>query len=306
MDVIRTASLCKCYGRLPAVDHLEMHVPKGAIYGFIGRNGSGKSTTLKMLCGLAYPTSGEIRLFDKPVDDDLARRRVGALIEETGAYPTLSGRENLILKAVAMGLTDEKRRADEMLGLVGLGTAGGKKVKKYSMGMKRRLGIALALLGSPDLLLLDEPLNGLDPEGILQLRALLLRLNRENGVTIVVSSHILGELEKISTHYGILQNGRMAAELSAAELQKKCRDYLLVRVNGQEGARRAAVVLEQALGIREYEVLPEGELHILQQADPAAVTAALTGAGIAVQAVSLHRQELEDYFLDLMGGQDHA
>ena len=221
MDVIRTASLCKCYGRLPAVDHLEMHVPKGAIYGFIGRNGSGKSTTLKMLCGLAYPTSGEIRLFDKPVDDDLARRRVGALIEETGAYPTLSGRENLILKAVAMGLTDEKRRADEMLGLVGLGTAGGKKVKKYSMGMKRRLGIALALLGSPDLLLLDEPLNGLDPEGILQLRALLLRLNRENGVTIVVSSHILGELEKISTHYGILQNGRMAAEISAAELQKK-------------------------------------------------------------------------------------
>ena len=190
MDVIRTASLCKSYGRLPAVDHLEMHVPKGAIYGFIGRNGSGKSTTLKMLCGLAYHTSGEIRLFDKPVDDDLARRRVGALIEETGAYPTLSGRENLILKAVAMGLTDEKRRADEMLGLVGLGTAGGKKVKKYSMGMKRRLGIALALLARPEaqLLVVDDP----DQVRSMELRAEVLHALKgvaEDLPVVVVSTN---------------------------------------------------------------------------------------------------------------------
>lgn len=303
MEVIKTAALTKAYGAKRAVDHLDMTVRQGDIYGFIGRNGSGKSTTMKMLCGLATPTEGEVRLFGKPVEDPAARRRVGALVESAGLYGGASAYENLMLKATCMGLVDADRQARDLLCLVGLDAVAKQRSKKFSMGMKQRLGVALALLGSPDLLLLDEPINGLDPEGIQEIRQLLLRLNRERGITLLVSSHILGELSKIATCYGILKDGRLVQQLTAEELQARCKDYLHLRV---ADAKTAAVLLEQELGVRQYEVRPEGEIRVYDAVDAARVTAVLAAHGVAITELYLHGQDLEGYFLELMGGADHV
>ena len=303
MNVIETSALSKVYGAKRAVDHLDMTVRQGEIYGFIGRNGSGKSTTMKLLCGLANPTEGEVRLFGQPVTSEAARRRVGALVESTGMYGDCSARENLLLKATCMGLVDAPQQVEELLKAVGLAGTGKLHAKKFSMGMKQRLGVAMALLGSPDLLLLDEPTNGLDPEGIQEVRQLLLRLNKERGITLVISSHILGELSKIATCYGILKDGHMVEQLSAEELQTRCKDYLRVRV---ADAKAAAVLLEQELGIRQYEVRPEGELRLYGAVDPAQVTTVLAGHGVPVLELYLHGQDLEGYFLELMGGAEHV
>lgn len=295
--VIRTTGLCKTYRGQPAVDHLDMQVEQGAIYGFIGQNGAGKSTTFKLLCGLARPTAGQIELFGQPHTSEAARRRVGILIEDAGVYPGLSAYENCRLKALALGLVEEERTIRQTLEQVGLQNAGSKKVKAFSMGMRRRLGLALALLGSPDLLLLDEPTNGLDPEGIRDIRALLLRCRQERGVTIVISSHILGELEKIATAYGIIRQGKMVQQITAADLAAQCRDFIRLQT---ADPRRAAVVLEQQ-GLARYEVLPQGEIRIFDEADPAAVNAALAQNGVPVGEIAVHRQALEDYFLQRMG-----
>lgn len=303
MEVIATSALTKVYGQKRAVDHLDMTVQQGDIYGFIGRNGSGKSTTLKLLCGLARPTGGEVRLFGQPVTSEAARRRVGVLVESAGLYPNQSARENMLLKAACMGLVKPEPTVDSLLRLVGLDPADKKHAKRFSMGMKQRLGIALALLGGPDLLLLDEPINGLDPEGIQELRSLLVRLNQEKGITLVVSSHILGELAKIATRYGILKDGTMVQQLTAEELSARCKDYLHLRV---ADPKAAVVVLEQALGLKKYEVRPEGEVRIYDQADAARVSAALAEAKVPVQEIYLHGQDLEGYFLELMGGEEHV
>ena len=243
MSVIQTIGLSKRYKDRWAVDHLDLRVEQGDIYGFIGQNGAGKSTTLKLLCGLARPTQGEALIFGKPVRDLVARRRVGALIEQP------------------------------------------------------------ALLGRPDLLLLDEPINGLDPEGIREMRGLLLRLNRERGLTILVSSHILGELSKIATRYGIIQEGRMVEQIVAAELEQKCTDYLHLRTDRPQ---KAAALLEQELRLTRWEMRPERELRIYETVDTRAVGQVLAQAGIAIEEMGLHRQDLEDYFLERMGGKDHV
>ena len=303
MAVIQTMGLSKRYKNRWAVDHLDLQVEQGDIYGFIGRNGAGKSTTLKLLCGLARPTMGEILLFGKPVRDPVARRRVGALIEQPGLYPDLSGRENLRLYAGLLGLDSPERQTDEVMEIMGLSPGEKKPVRHYSMGMKQRLGVGLALLGGPDLLLLDEPINGLDPEGIRQMRDLLLRLNRERGLTILISSHILGELSKIATRYGIIQEGRLVEQLTAGELEQKCTDYLHIKADQPQ---KAAALLEQQLHLTRWEMRPEGELRIYETADARAVGQLLAQAGIAVEEMGLHRQDLEGYFLEKMGGADHV
>ena len=303
MAVIQTMGLSKRYKNRWAVDHLDLQVEQGDIYGFIGRNGAGKSTTLKLLCGLARPTMGEILLFGKPVRDPVARRRVGALIEHPGLYPDLSGRENLRLYAGLLGLDSPERQTDEVMEIMGLSPGEKKPVRHYSMGMKQRLGVGLALLGGPDLLLLDEPINGLDPEGIRQMRDLLLRLNRERGLTILISSHILGELSKIATRYGIIQQGRLVEQLTAGELEQKCTDYLHIKADQPQ---KAAALLEQQLHLTRWEMRPEGELRIYEAADARAVGQLLAQAGIAVEEMGLHRQDLEGYFLEKMGGVDHV
>ena len=291
MAVIQTTDLSKRYKDRWAVDHLDLRVEQGDIYGFIGQNGAGKSTTLKLLCGLARPTQGEALIFGKPVRDSVARRRVGALIEQPGLYPDLSGQENLRLCAALLGLDSPERQVEEILKTVGLPLREKKPVRHYSMGMKQRLGVALALLGGPDLLLLDEPINGLDPEGIREMRELLLQLNRERGLTILVSSHILGELSKIATRYGIIQEGRMVEQITAAELEQKCTDYLHLRADQPQ---KAAVLLERELQLTRWEMRPEGEIRIYEAVDAKAVGQALTQAGIAIEELGLHRQDLED------------
>ncbi|MCI8913721.1 MAG: ABC transporter ATP-binding protein [Lawsonibacter sp.] len=303
MTVIQTMDLSKRYKDRWAVKHLDLRVDQGDIYGFIGQNGAGKSTTLKLLCGLARPTQGETLIFGKPVRDSVARRRVGALIEQPGLYPDLSGRENLRLYAMLLGLDSPERQVEEILKTVGLAPGEKKPVRHYSMGMKQRLGVALALMGGPDLLLLDEPINGLDPEGIREMRELLLRLNRERGLTILVSSHILGELSKIATRYGIIQQGRMVEQITAGELAQKCTDSLHLQADQPE---KAAALLERELRLSRWEMRPEGELRIYEAVDTKAVGQILTQAGIAVEEMGLHRQDLESYFLERMGGADHV
>ena len=303
MAVIQTMGLSKRYKDSWAVDHLDLRVEQGDIYGFIGRNGAGKSTTLKLLCGLAQPTQGEALIFGKPIRDSVARRRVGSLIEQPGLYPDLSGRENLRLYATLLGLDSPARQVDEILETVGLSPKEKKPVKHYSMGMKQRLGVGLALLGGPDLLLLDEPINGLDPEGIREMRELLLRLNRERGLTLLISSHILGELSKIATRYGIIQQGRMVEQITAGELTQKCTDYLHLQADQPQ---KAAALLERELRLSRWEMRPEGEIRIYEAVDTKAVGQILTQAGIAVEEMGLHRQDLESYFLERMGGADHV
>ena len=303
MAVIQTMGLSKRYKDNWAVDHLDLRVEQGDIYGFIGRNGAGKSTTLKLLCGLARPTQGEALIFGKPVRDSVARRRVGSLIEQPGLYPDLSGRENLRLYATLLGLDSPARQVDEILEAVGLSPKEKKPVKHYSMGMKQRLGVGLALLGGPDLLLLDEPINGLDPEGIREMRELLLRLNRERGLTLLISSHILGELSKIATRYGIIQQGRMVEQITAGELAQKCTDYLHLQADQPQ---KAAALLERELRLSRWEMRPEGKIRIYEAVDTKAVGQILAQAGIAVEEMGLHRQDLESYFLERMGGADHV
>lgn len=303
MEVIQTKALCKTYGKKRAVDNLTMTVHEGDIYGFIGKNGAGKSTALKMMCSLAAPTSGEIELFGKPVSDSTARRRTGILIESPGIYPNLSAAENMMLKATCLGLADGRKKTDQMLSMVGLEGAGKKKTKQFSMGMKQRLGIAMALLGSPDLLILDEPINGLDPEGMAEVRALLQKLNQERGITILLSSHLLGELGKLATCYGVIRDGKMVQEITAAELEENCRDYLHVKV---DRPKEAAVCLERSLNITHYEVRPKGQLRIYDGCGSEQVSRALTADGIVVQELYRHSRDREEYFLELMGGKENA
>ena len=287
-DIIVTQNLTKMYGDKAAVSSMDMHVKQGDIYGFIGRNGSGKSTTLKMLCGLAFPTQGQ----------ESVRKRIGVLIESPGLEGGRSAYENMYLKASLMGIVDPDKEIRELLTFTGLNPDNKKLVKRYSMGMKQRLGIAMALLGGPDILILDEPINGLDPEGMNQLRSLLLDLNQKKGVTILVSSHILGELSKMATRYGIIKDGCLVKEISKEELSAECKDYLYLKTSD---SKMAAVLLEEKLGIQNYEVRTEGEIRIYQKADPGDITTVMTSAGIPVYAIYSHQQDLEGYFLDLMG-----
>ncbi|ASA23465.1 ATP-binding cassette domain-containing protein [Paenibacillus donghaensis] len=299
MEAIRATGLCKRYGTKNVVDNLDIVVPKGAIYGFIGRNGSGKSTTQKMVCGLIQPSAGEIQLFGKPVLDTQVRSKIGTLIEQPGVYPNMSAYENLVLQGLSIGVHHPRKKAVESLELVGLGKSARKKAKNLSLGMKQRLGIAIAMLGQPELLVLDEPINGLDPEGIMDLRQVIARLNQELGITIFISSHILGELSKIATHYGIIKEGKLIQQISSQELADNRRDFLYVKVPNNREA--AALIMEQ-LHPEECTISPNDEIHIFGLKDTAAVNKLLSINGFSVQEIFLHQQDLEEYFLNLMGG----
>lgn len=298
MEVVRTMSLSKKYQGKNAVDHVTMTVKQGAIYGFIGRNGAGKSTTLKMLCGLAKPTSGDIQIFGTTLQNTVTRKRIGMLIEQAGIYPNFTAYENMKLKANYLGVIDPDLKIRELLALFHLEEQKKKKIKQFSMGMKQRLGIAMALLGNPDLLILDEPINGLDPEGILEIRQMLKRFNEENRITMIISSHILGELSKIATDYGIIKDGKLIEQISAKELEAKCNDYIHLKT---PDTKRAVVALEEKLGIRHYEIRPDGEIRIYERNNQ--VSKVLLEQGIVVEELFRHQQDLERYFLELMGGE---
>lgn len=245
MLALETRSLTKSYGHKSAVKDFNMHVPEGSVYGFVGKNGAGKSTMMKMVDSLIQPTSGCIYLFEEESSkvEEKRLRRIGSLIENPGVMPNLTTLDNLMYKALAIGITNPKEQCLEMLSIIGLENASSKRVKKLSLGMKQRLGVGLALLGSPDLLLLDEPFNGLDPEGTRELRSLIVRLNVERGVTVVVSSHVLDQLDRIATDYGIIANGIMVDELTAEEVERMCGDSLKLRADSPE---QALVKLQEA------------------------------------------------------------
>lgn len=297
--LLQTRALTKQYGRHRAVDQVSMHIKKGAIYGFIGRNGAGKTTTLRMISGLASPTAGEIELFGcRGRDLSRIRSRVGCLIEGPGLYGSMSARDNLKMKSMLLGVY-KRGYEEELLDIVGLGGVGKKPVKRYSLGMKQRLGIALALVGEPDLLVLDEPINGLDPQGIAEVRDTVLKLNRERNMTILISSHILEELSKIATDYGIIHNGTLLQELTNEKLMEKCSERLEVTLDDPE---RAVPVMDR-LGIKRYQVADREHIYIFERLEEsAALNMAFAKAGIPVRGISVTNGELETYFLKLTGG----
>ena len=305
MNIVETRGLCKQYGQAMRVKQLNLSVPEGAVYGFLGPNGAGKSTTLKMVLGLARPTAGEITVFGKHVNPRnriAILKQVGSLIESPSYYGHLTGEENLRIVQTLRGAPEKDIK--EVLFIVRLDGQKGKQVAHYSLGMKQRLGLALALMNRPDFLLLDEPINGLDPEGIVEFRNLLLQLNRERQTTILISSHILSELGNLATCYGFIDNGRMLEQISAKALEEKCRACIEAKV---DNASQAALVLEQQLGIRDYEVLPGNVLRIYSSLDaPQRVTQALVEGGVALQGIESRGANLEDYFLAMIGGVRHA
>lgn len=297
--LLETNSLTKQYGRHKAVNSVNLHVRQGDIYGLIGRNGAGKTTLLKMISGLASPTEGDFTLFGK--GGKSAYRylsRVGSLIEAPGVYPNLTAEDNLRLKSLAMGVR-RKEEIEELLSVVGLLDTGKKKVKNFSLGMKQRLGIALALVGSPDLVVLDEPINGLDPQGIAEVRDTLFRLNREKHITLIISSHILEELSKIATHYGIIHDGVLIQELTREELLAKCSERIELKT---DDTRKACTVLDD-MGIRRYKVIDQDTIHIFEHlGESGEITMALARHQVRTLGITVKNEALEDYYLNLTGG----
>lgn len=296
--VLRTENLSKVYGKHKVVNGVSMHVKKGAIYGFIGKNGAGKTTFMRMVAGLASPSEGKIELFESE-NLNSQRRRLGNLIEDAGVYVKLTARDNMEILRRTYGIV-EKGKVEEILAFVGLGETGKKKVKNFSMGMKQRLGIAMSLLRNPDFLVLDEPINGLDPEGIIEVRELLLKLNKEKGITILISSHILGELSKIATDYGIIRDGILIDEFEAADLVDRCKRCQKLVVDDVE---KTANILENQLQINDYEILANGVLRIFNHMEKAEqINRELIMGGVNIRESYLTGQDLEGYFMELLGG----
>ena len=300
MDVVETYGLMKTFGGKTAVDHFDMHVNQGDIYGFVGRNGAGKTTVMRMLAGLAEPSGGEVRVFGTSPREAGTSRRIGVLIEAPGLYGTMSAYDNMMLKALALGLVDPKAKVRDLLEFTGLGQVGKKKTKQFSMGMKQRLGLALALLGDPDLLLLDEPLNGLDPEGAREIRRLIMQLNDQRGITVIISSHVLEQLGKMATRYGVIREGHMVRELTAADVDQECSDFL--QVEAANPALALAVLQERFPNLR-FQSMPDASIRVFGAADAGAVGATLNEQGIAVQGLYAHKRDLEEFFVEIMGAE---
>lgn len=301
--LLSTKGLSKCFGHHKAVDHVNLHIRKGAIYGFIGRNGAGKTTCLKMISGLAEPTEGEIEIFGyKGNDLKQMRARIGCLIEAPGLYENMTAYENIKTKCLFCGI-HQKGYIEDILEIIGLSHTGKKKAKHFSLGMKQRLGIGLALVGEPDLLVLDEPINGLDPQGIAEVRDTLSRLQQERNLTILISSHILEELSKLATDYGIIHNGTLLQELTREELMRRCSERIEIVL---DEPRRAVPILDR-LGFTQYQVTDSSHIQVYERLlESAMLNMELSKAGILVKSITITNEELETYFLNLTGGAAHA
>ena len=300
--VLTTQNLSKSYRKFGALDHCTMHVPKGAIYGFVGKNGAGKTTLIRLICGLQAPTEGSYSIYGidyKEKAISKSRRRMGAVVETPAIYMDMTATENLKQQYLLLGLPSYEG-IDELLALVGLSNTGKKKARNFSLGMKQRLGIAIALAGDPDFLVLDEPINGLDPQGIIEIRELILKLNRERGITVLISSHILDELARLATHYGFIDKGRMVREVSAEELESACRKCMRVEVSNAAALSR---VLD-GMGV-EYKILSETTADIYAKLNVTALTHALDGVDCELISLAERDESLESYFMELVGGNEH-
>lgn len=301
--VLATHALSKQYRQYKALSGLSMHIPKGAIYGFVGKNGAGKTTLIRLICGLQEPTSGSYTLYgvensDKSITK--ARRRMGAVVETPSIYLDMTAVDNLKEQYRVLGLPSFDG-IPELLKLVGLEDTGKKKARNFSLGMKQRLGIAIALAGDPDFLVLDEPVNGLDPQGIIEIRELILKLNRERQITVLISSHILDELSRLATHYGFIDGGCMIKEISAEELEAACRKCMRVDVTNVKALAR---VLD-SMGA-EYKILSDTQADVFAKVNISQLTLALDKEGCEVLSVQERDESLESYYVSLVGGGNHA
>lgn len=301
--VIEAASLTKKYKNFKALDDLNLHVPVGSIYGLIGKNGAGKTTLIRLICGLQKVDSGEYYIYGiKNTDKEIlnVRSRIGAIVETPAIYDNLSARDNIIEELTLLGVPTFDD-VDELLKLVGLSDVGNKKAGKFSLGMRQRLGIAIALAGNPDILILDEPINGLDPEGIIDIRELILKLNKEKNITILISSHYLDELSKIATHYGFVDKGKMKKEISKDELINKMKHRILLKVND---AKKFIPYLDtQKIA---YEIENNKTINIFSNIKIPKLISNLAKNNLEVIDVLEASETLENYFLNLIGGDDNA
>lgn len=300
--ILQTESLCKEYRHSKALNGLTMHVPKGSIYGLVGKNGAGKTTLIRIICGLQQPTAGSFRLYHANYGEQKlahARRRMGAVVETPSLYYDMTAAENLKLQNRALGLPDDSN-IPKLLRLVGLENISKKKVRHFSLGMRQRLGIAVALCGSPDFLVLDEPINGLDPQGIIDVRELILKLNREYQVTVLISSHILDELARLATFYGFIDNGHMLRELSAADLERAVRKCVRVTVSNVQPLIH---ILDR--DAMEYKVLSDTQVDIFGEINITQLALDLNREDCELLKVQEKDESLESYFLELVGGERH-
>lgn len=301
--VLETTALCKRYRDFTALHGLDMHIPMGSIYGFVGRNGAGKTTLIRLICGLQAPTSGSFTLYGvKHTDAAIGRcrRRMGAVVESPAIYPDMTAEENLRQQMLVLGLpSDDGLQA--LLHLVGLGDTGRKRVKNFSLGMRQRLGIAVALAGNPDFLVLDEPVNGLDPEGIIEMRELILTLNREHGITVLISSHILDELSRLATHYGFIDGGHMIREMRAEELEAHCRKCVCIEVSDTKVLTRVLDTIHA-----EYRITDDSHADIYTELPVTELVLALAENHCTVRSIKERGESLESFYMNLIGGARHA
>ena len=294
MNAIEIRNLTKNFGPKQAVNGLNMTVPEGAIYGFIGENGSGKSTTEKIICGLIHESGGSVKLYGKPHTDADVRADMGVLIEAPGCFPGLSVWNNMLIQAANLSIENAEEEVVKALKTVRMEGAAANKYKNCSLGMKQRVGIAMALLGNPRLLILDEPINGLDADGMRIMREVLTDITK-SGATVVISSHVLGELEKIATHYGIIRGGRMLVEMTAAELDASCRTYVALRA--KDMSRTKLILGSKFSRVEEDEA---GYIRVYDAAKPAEIVKYLFDSGIIISEIKTDKIGLEEYYIDLM------
>lgn len=300
--ILETSSLTKEYKKFRALDELTMHVPRGAIYGFVGKNGAGKTTLIRLICGLQEPTSGEYVLYGRKNTDPhitQSRRRMGAVVETPSIYLNMTAEENLRQQYQILGLPSYDG-IPELLDLVGLSNTNHKKAKNFSLGMRQRLGIAIALAGDPDFLVLDEPVNGLDPQGIIDIRELILKLNRERQITVLISSHILDELSKLATYYGFIDGGHMVKEMSAEQLNAACRKCIRLEVSDTRILTRVLDAMHV-----DYSILSEHEADVYANVNISVLTHAMDKEHCELISLHEHDESLESYYIDLLGGVKH-
>ena len=298
MNAIEIKDLSKSFRGMYAVDHLNMTVPVGSIYGFIGENGSGKSTTMKLLCGHLVPDGGKIKLFGKKYTDPGVRVRVGALIENAGCFPGSSVYQNLMMQCINLGIENPDEEIQRVLKIVRMEDNASIKFKSCSLGMKQRIGIAMALLGDPALLILDEPINGLDTDGMRIMREILVDITKNYGCTVLISSHLLGELEKIATHYGIIRQGKMLMEMSAEEMDGRAQVFVSLKTKDMDGA--AKVLKRQFADVRRE----QDYIRIFDADDTESIVAYLIMNGHAVSEIKKNKIGLEEYYIELMSAKE--
>ena len=297
--VLKTNGLTKRYRKFTALDNLNMSIPKGAIYGFVGKNGAGKTTLIRLICGLQTPTSGDLELYGVKNNSKeilAQRRRVGAVVETPSIYLGMTAEENLKMQYLTLGMPDYKG-IPELLELVGLPDVGQKRVRNFSLGMKQRLGIAIALCGDPDFLVLDEPINGLDPQGIIEIRELILKLNREREITFLISSHILDELSRLATHYGFIDSGHVVREMSAEELEQASSKSMRIEVTD---AKALSLALDK-LGL-EYKLVGDNSADVYGKPNITKLAVELQSSGCEILSVNERDESLESFFISLVGG----